>query len=335
MDAKTKVALVLFVIATLVITSCKKKEPPIVQMKVAKCTHAVGLCNLCMFIAYENQTAKEDHVQIKLVNIPNWADHPAALQSGTVDFSVTPFTNVIAAYANGAPIKIVAGSGINGLYVLGSRDIKTASDLRGKKIGTFRCDTLEMLLYNYLKKNNMSYNDVKVVYFTDGFELISAFSNNAVDAMTHVEPYATQAVEKHSANILAIGQTVWGSDHPDCVLTASDRIIREDPNLVKAVIAGMLKAELFIEENLDKSIDKVVGIYYKAEREDIMKAANSQPPGVDIRNKKSFMLERFKDLKELNYIKRDPDPGVMDFRFLEEAIRENPQIYEKLKVKSL
>ncbi len=308
-------------VASASLLSCERKPQP-KPPRVAKCTHALGLCNLCMFIAKEQQTALPFGVKIDLVNIPNWGDHATALESGKVDFSVTPLTNVITAYANGSPIKIVSGSGVNGLYLLTSRDITDADSLRGKRVGTFRADTLEMFLYSYLKQHGLSYNDIEVVYFTDGFEIITAFQTHRIDAMTHVEPYASQAVREFGANKLADGKTVWKTDHPDCVLVASDRIIKQDPSMVVGLIRGMLEAEATIKENPDSAVRRVVGTYYKSSFEDIQQAARSQPPGVDIRDKADWTLARFSDLQDLNYIKSAADDKIMDFRFLEQALAE-------------
>ena len=319
-------------VALVLICACAQQQK---SFKVAKCTHAIGLCNLAMFIAKEDQTTAPDNVEINLIDINNWAEHPAALAGGTVDFSVTPFTNVLTAFANGTPIKIIAGSGINGLYVLGNKGITKAEDLRGKRIGTFRSDTLELVLYGYLRKNHLSYDkDVHVEYFTDGFLLLQAFAAGKLDAITHVEPYATKVVRELGATRLATGQDVWGIEHPDCVLTASDRIIKDDPDLVRAVIAGMMRAEASIEGNLDGAISKVVGKYYKADAVDLRAAAHSQPPGIDIRDRVQFINERFKDLKGLHYIADVPTKSVTDFRFLNQVIKEHPDLYRSLLVKA-
>ena len=217
---------------------------------------------------------------------------------------------------------------------MGAKNIKTPTDLKGKKIGTFRSDTLELLLYSYLKKNGLSYADVNVVYFSDGLELLQAFGAGKLDAITHVEPYATKAVRELGAIRLASGQSVWGGDHPDCVLTASDRIIKNDPNIVRAVIAGMMRAEASIEGNLDSALLKVVGKYYKTDIADLKNAAHSQPPGIDIRDRTTFITDRFKDLKDLRYIKDVPPTPVVDFSFLDQVIKEQPGLYQSLLVKA-
>ena len=47
---------------------------------------------------------------------------------------------------------MVAGSGSQGLIIVAKPEIKTFQDLKGKKIGTFQADTLDIPVYDYSKK---------------------------------------------------------------------------------------------------------------------------------------------------------------------------------------
>ncbi|MFC1771023.1 ABC transporter substrate-binding protein [Candidatus Margulisiibacteriota bacterium] len=319
---------------SLVLYSCGKKSDQNSKYKKIIATHSLGLCNIPLFITAEKQTAKEFNVELELKYIANWADHPAALRSGAVDVSVTPFTNVITAYANGMPIKIISGSGLNGLYLLGQKGINTPEKLKGKKIGTFRADTLEVTAYDALKKVGLSKKDFKMIYFTDGFELITAFANGSIDAMTHVEPYATQAIKKYQAEVIIQGQDIWGGSHPDCVLVTSQKALDTKRESLKAIIAGMLKAEAFVEQHYHEAIDCCVGKYYKANKEDIVLAGRSQPPGIDIRDKDQFIINRSKSLKELGYIDKNINKDIFDFTLLNEVIQEHPELWKAVKIKS-
>ena len=297
-------------------------------------THAVGLCNRCMFSNQAKQFSRQFGVEIELKDMPNWADHPAALKSGQVDVSVTPFSNVITAYENGMPIKVIAGSGINGLFLIGQKGIDTAEKLRGKKIGTFRADTLEIAAYDFLRKAGLKSGDYEMVYFTSSPELITAFASKAIDAMTHVEPYATQACTKYGGVVISRGQDVWGDPHPDCVLVTSEKVLADRREALKGVICGMLRGEALIEQNFAEATDICVPKYYSAAKEDILAAGKSQPPGVDIRDKVQFMIDRSKSLLELGYISKPVDKELFDFSLLEEVIREHPDLWQAVKVKA-
>jgi NitT/TauT family transport system substrate-binding protein len=39
-------------------------------------------------------------------------------------------------------------------------------------------------------------------------------------------------------------------------------------------------------------------------------------------------------MKELNYISKDPDKDFVNFQLLEDVIRESPQLWEQVKVRS-
>lgn len=314
-------------------SSTTKSETPS-KPGTVMAAHAIGLCNMPIFIMAENQTAKDFGALVQLTDIPNWSDHPAALASGGVDVSVTPFTTVINAYSNGMPLRIIAGSGLNGLYLLGQKGITSLEKLKGKKIGTFRADTLEVAAYDALRKAGMNKNNFQMVYFTTGAELMTAFANKSIDAMTHVEPYATQAVTKYGAEVLSKGEDVWGGTHPDCVLVTSEQALKSKRALLKDIIAGMLKAEAYIEQNYANAVDLTVGKYYKTDKEDILLAGKSQPPGVDIRDKEQFILDRSKSLVDLGYISSPADKRLIDFSLLQEVINEHPDLLAAVKIKA-
>ena len=79
-----------------------------------KGTHGNGFCNVAFFITHARQLAKEDGLTLEFVNTPSFADQVTFLGTGQVDVSVMPYTNFMALYDAGAPVKIVAGGGVPG-----------------------------------------------------------------------------------------------------------------------------------------------------------------------------------------------------------------------------
>ncbi|WP_325095442.1 ABC transporter substrate-binding protein, partial [Burkholderia contaminans] len=177
-------------------------------------THGTGLCNCPFFLVKERNLAQG--VSLDFVTTPTNADIAALFGAGVVDVSVVPYTNFMTLYDAGAPIKIVAGSGVQGCVIAAQAGITSAEQLRGKTIGTFQADTLEMLPYDYLKKAGLSFKDVKVRYFGTSPELAQAFIAGNIDAMCHIEPYATQALKSRpgSVNPAQGGQEppIWEDD---------------------------------------------------------------------------------------------------------------------------
>ena len=78
-----------------------------------RATHGTGFCNLNLFLSHALQTAKEDGVEIQFVNTPTFAEQVTFLGIGQVDVGLMPYTSFMALFDAGAPVKVVAGGGID------------------------------------------------------------------------------------------------------------------------------------------------------------------------------------------------------------------------------
>src|SRR5262249_48696647 len=121
-----------------------------------KSTHGSGFCNLNIFLPPALQTALEDGLELQFVNTPTFAEQVTFLGIGQVDVGLMPYTSFIALFDAGAPVKIVAGGGIEGCVIVSQPGLDSAQKLKGKTLGTFQLDTLEVMPYDYLKKNGVS-----------------------------------------------------------------------------------------------------------------------------------------------------------------------------------
>ena len=86
-----------------------------------KGTHGNGFCNVAFFITHARQLAKEDGLTLEFVNTPSFADQVTFLGTGQVDVSVLPYTNFMALYDAGVPVKIVAAAASRGYLSSPSR----------------------------------------------------------------------------------------------------------------------------------------------------------------------------------------------------------------------
>lgn len=298
-----------------------------------KATHGTGLCNLGIFLEKERALAKPT-VDLSFVVTPTNADIATLFGAGQVDASLIPYTNFMTVHDNGAPVKIVAGGGVQGCVVCSQAGIPNAAALRGKTLGTFQADTLEMLALDYLRKNGMSFKDVKVKYFGTSPELASAFIVGAVDAISHIEPYATQVLRAvKGSHKLTDGIDVYKAGYTDCVLAVREDLITAQPAVVKALIKGLMRAQYQAETDRASAVKLTTGTYYKAAYADVLDASRKQPNVVDQRGNTDFILARAQNLVKLNYIKKLPDHSIFDYSLLEQVIKEEPQLYGSLKVK--
>ncbi|MEA3115003.1 MAG: NitT/TauT family transport system substrate-binding protein [Caballeronia sp.] len=298
-----------------------------------KATHGTGLCNCPFFLVKERNLAQG--VSLDFVTTPSNADIAALFGAGVVDVSVVPYTNFMTLYDAGAPIKIVAGSGVQGCVIVAQPGITSAAQLRGKTIGTFQADTLEMLPYDYLKKAGMTFADVKVRYFGTSPELAQAFIGGNIDAMCHIEPYATQALKARPGAVqLSNGVDVYGANYTDCVLAVRSKLLHENRDAVKSLIKAMMVAQHQEEQDRAAAVKDTVGKYFKTSYDATLDAAAKQPPMIDQRRNQDFILHRAQNLKDLRYIKRLPGPDIFDWGPLNEVISENASLYSQLQLKS-
>ncbi len=301
--------------------------------RAIKFAHGAGLCNMPLFYAAEKQLFSKYGFSGAAALTPMPADVAVQLATGQVEMAVIPFTNAIAAYTQGASFQVVAGSGVEGLILVAKPEIKSFPDLKGKKIATFQADTLDVVVYDYLKKYGMTYKDVEMVYLGDSTELLNAYISGQVDAVSHIEPYATKAKTTTKGNILGNGTDIYGKYYPDCVLAVRNEVIQKEPDMVKDVIRVFFEAQYQIENNFEEAAKTTIGKYYKTDMASLLASAKAQPPGVDIRDKRDFMYSRAKSMLELNYIKALPDDKFVNFSLLEAVIKESPELWQRVKVK--
>ena len=304
-------------------------------MTTLKATHGAGLCNLGIFLAKERNLAAEDNVELDFVVTPTTTDVVTLFGAGMVDISVIPYSNFFTLVDQGAPVKLVAGAGVEGCIFIGGEGIEEPADLKGKTIGTFQADTLEVLPYDYLTRAGMSFADVDVKYFNSSPELAAAFINGAIDSVSHIEPYATQCLaERKGSKILTDGLDLYGKGYSDCVLAARIPLLEENPDAVKAIIKAMMIAQLQSEQDVASALADTVGKYFKTTLEVLTIAQSSQPVMIDQRLNDNFFKERAKSMQAMGYIKNPLPDDAVDWTLLEAVIAENSDLYGDLKLKT-
>jgi NitT/TauT family transport system substrate-binding protein len=300
-----------------------------------KTIHGSGFCNLNYFLANALQTAKDDGLIIDFVSTPTTAEMVTFLGSGQVDAGLMPYTSFIALHDAGAPVSIVAGGGIEGLVLIAQPGLDTSDKLKGKTLGTFQMDTLEVMPYDWFKKSGINFKDITVRYMGNTPEAVEAFRAGALDMLCTVEPYASALLHDIKGSVkLSDGTDIYGAGYTDCVLAVRNDLVTQNLAGVKALIKGMMKAQLMAETKPDDVLNILVGPYYKTSMENAKLAMGKQPSVVDARSQTQFILDRVASIKEMGYIKSQPGRDAINWAPLEAVIAENPELYGQLKRKS-
>jgi NitT/TauT family transport system substrate-binding protein len=302
-----------------------QEKPP----EVINVGHLVGICMSPLFFADAMGYFKDEGLKVQLKFMPNPGDALAALTSGQMNIVHVPFTNFLAAANNGAPVRIIAGSGAGGIFLVsqGATGIKSMDDLvkakgKGLKIGAMRVNTFELMLYRALTNAGLSYSDFQMVWFNDTLSMAAAFEAKGVDLVTHVEPFSTKLVDQLGGFPVTSNLAVWGPDGPDCVTGARADFVQKYPDTTRRYIKALLRADREIKADRERAVEVLdKGKYYRVDGKTLRAALPRQMPQVDLtKGGDKGMAIAVSDMTTLGYIKKLPD-GVIDFTYLTAALK--------------
>lgn len=134
-----------------------------------------------------------------------------AVNAGAVDFGSVGNTPPVFAAAAGSKIAIIGGTSVRleGQAIVVPKDspLRTAADLKGKKVAVAKGSSANAQLLGVLKKNGLRFTDVQP-QFLQPADALSALSAKRVDAWATWEPYTAQAEQQTGARILVDGNGV-------------------------------------------------------------------------------------------------------------------------------
>ena len=161
---------------------------------------------------------------VKWYEFPNAAPLLESLNASHLDAGLVGDGPLSFAVASGAAIKAIQASQYlgNAIIVKNGSSIKSAADLKGKKIATVKGSSGQNLVFNALSSAHLPADSVQFV-FTTPAEATLALDNGAVDAVATWEPYVSFAIAQSGAVIAVDGDAFPVSNY----LVATDRAITD------------------------------------------------------------------------------------------------------------
>ena len=98
-----------------------------------KSTHGSGFCNLNYFLPIRAADRQGRRCELDFVNTPTFAEQVTFLGIGQVDAGLIPYTSFIALFDAGAPVKIVAGGGIQGCVLVAQPGLDSPRNSRARR----------------------------------------------------------------------------------------------------------------------------------------------------------------------------------------------------------
>ena len=226
-----------------------------------------SLCAAPIYIAYEKGFFAEQGFDVTLISADSEA-RKIGLNNGTIpivngDFQFFP------SIEEGVKVKVVDGlhNGCIKIIVPKGSSIKTAADLKGKKIGVdeiggtpFQVASLWLENAGIVAKDN---KDVTFVPYNDGNLEIAAAEKGEIDAAAIWDPFGSLAVKnKGFTEIFDLSTDPLFKGKYCCFLYASEKYLDENKERAAALLKAYNEAQEWIRDNPEEAVDIIVDKKY-------------------------------------------------------------------------
>jgi len=233
----------------------KKAAAPLRELKV---TYVKAPLNIPSIVDKNNRTIvkgfEKDGTKVSFPEITSGAKQTEALAAGSLDIaSCLGGTSAILAASNGADVKVV------GIYsrapkafniMVKDPAIKTAADLKGKRVAGPKGTILHQILAAALVKEKLSLKDVE--FRSVGIPpAVNALLSGETDAALVAGAEVLRA-QRAGARILANGE---GLVNATIVVGVSGKFLKEHPEAVKKFMALHQESIDFMKKNPDKAFE--------------------------------------------------------------------------------
>ena len=272
--------------------------------------------NTSYYVAQAKGFFKEEGLEVEFIQI-NPRLGAMAVLNGDVTFT-TSFVSTFRGIVQGLPMKTVLILLKKGIYYLMVRPevIKDIHELKGKKLGVTAINGGDHIIAReLLRMKGVDPNQVQAIAVGDPSLRFQAVVSGLVQAVSVPPPYDL-TLQKMGLKAIS-GPPEIGV--PSSGLFASDKLIKENPQILRRTIRAALRANRFIDENREETIrimtkfvpqsNEIAARSYDVELKAL--ARDGQMTDAEI----EFQMERLAD-------KKRPLDEVRDFSFARGAFKE-------------
>ncbi len=306
----------IWLILTIVSTGLCNPEVKAQSQKIRISLSSRSNTNTSYYVAQAKGLFKDEGLEVEFIQI-NPRLGAMAVLNGDVTFT-TSFVSTFRGIVQGLPMKTVLILLKKGIYYLMVRPdiIKNAQDLRGKKLGVTAVNGGDHIIgKELLRMIGVDPNQVQAIAVGDPSLRLQAVVTGAVQAVSVPPPYDLM-LQKMGLKAIS-GPPEIGV--PSSGLFASDKLIKENPQVLRRTIRAVLRANRFIDDNREETIrimtkfvpqtPEIAARSYDVELKAL--ARDGQMTDSEI----EFQMERFSD-------KRRPLDEIRDFSFARAAFKE-------------
>lgn len=276
--------------------------------------YSPSLCAAPMYIAIENGYFEDEGLDVEQVTV-DAAHVSEAIGADQVDVGIGLIGKLLQPLENGLPIKFTTGlhTGCTKLLVPGDSDIKSITDLKGKKIGVpGLADAATVVSKRSLSAAGIGVTEQNMevefsVYSRN--DLPQALENGAVDAIALGDPTASIAEEQYG--LTALIDTATDPEYKDeycCAAFVTSKLAAENPAAAAAFTRAVQKASQWVQENPDETAKIIVDKQYISGDVDfcaqILKTYNYKP---SVQGGYDALKQNAQELTEIGILKEGTD----------------------------
>ncbi|MEG1781863.1 MAG: ABC transporter substrate-binding protein [Oscillospiraceae bacterium] len=243
-------------------SSGEKDEKQMDKITISEVTHSIFYAP--MYAAVNNGYFAENNIEPQLINAGGADKVMTAVLTDAADIGFAGPEAVIYVYAQGKkdyPKVFAQLTQCDGSFLIGREknpnfkwtDLKGSTILPGRKGGI-----PYMTLLFCINQNGMEVG--KDVFFEDSIQfnaMTGAFISGQGDYVTVFEPGATDLEKQGKGYVMAsVGEE--GGNVPYTTYFASDKLIKENPELIDRFTAAIYKGQNFVEASTAKEVAKAI-----------------------------------------------------------------------------
>jgi len=226
-----------------------------IKIGYLKATHHAPL-----FVALEQGFYKQEGLDVKPVLFQGSGEIGSACITGAIQVAYLGSSPSIGMVTRDVPMNIVSGSAMESSAVVvpmnRPSDIKTVKDLRGKKIGTIRAATADIVVrYKMLEAGIDPFKDATVRNFTHNQDILTGLEKGDLDCAILWEPWATHAEATKYGRPAIFSKDIWPR-HVCCRMAFGTDWANNDKNTDAAVkiMKCHIKGYMHIAKHPDDNI---------------------------------------------------------------------------------
>lgn len=324
-----KTAAVLLVAGGLAAVAWFARSPEPSKLRKVRAGHLISLDHAPLFVAKEAGYFEEEGLDVELRFFVDIFANNDALAAGEIEFSTNPFTIPYVALQKGVLIRTISsagGWGVMQVVIQGSYGVSTMKELGAYvrahpdekiKVGSFKADTLDLILLGAFQSEGLTYDDFEMVWYRDLLEMAEAFRRKEIGILSHIKPYTTDLIVHHQAKLLTDNATVWNKNAPNCVVSVLEGLLTNEPEVVRGYLRALIKAAALINEKPEEAVALLrkssYPHYFKVGDDVLIEAFRSQPSPITFTPNITAVNAVMFEMMGLNYIE-DYIPGRKLFR---------------------